>query len=209
MRAHQNLIALAILSLSAFSAVPAAASTTYSTSRLQITFPDGWQPLLPFGPQDSLMSFINLDISASSWIILHTTDHPMTAQELDAYGKSLSGADPTITVSNGSQTLGGKSFIYLEYDEVDTTTGAKQRTRLYYTYNGSLQINGTLTYDPSVGTTAQADMESALASLTVAGTPILAFGARTHASLPPADHDILGRSRAFSARTRLFRLPAR
>jgi hypothetical protein len=208
MRTSKNLIALATLSLAAFAALPARANTLFATSRFQISFPDGWQPLIPVGPNDSLMVLYSEASMASSWISVHTTDHPMTAAEIDAYREVFTGTANSTKVSDGTKSLGGKSYTYFEYEADDTTDG-RERTRIYYMASGSLLFAGSVSYELADASAAVADMEAALATLSLAGTPIRALAPSPFAGLRPADHDILGRARALSARTWLYRLPSR
>lgn len=207
MQTRNHLIALSILSLAAFAAAPARASVPFSTSRFQITFPDGWQSLTAPGSGDSILAVFSQTTMAFSWMTVSTTDHELTAQEIEAYRQAYSGSDSVTKVSDGTKTLGGKSFTYIEYDVKDEQ-GGTSRARFYYTSSGTSLFTSFLTYDPAVGAAAVAQLETALGTLTLTGTPIRALAGRAYPALRAADHDILGRTRVLSAPARLYRLPS-
>jgi hypothetical protein len=208
MHIHKKLIAFSILAMAAFAAAPARASVKFTTARFEITFPNGWQALTSPGAGDSLLAVFSQTTMAFSWMTVSTTDHPLTAEELEALRQTYTGSDSVTKVADGTKALGGKSFTYVEYEVVDTADG-NGRVRIYYTSSGTQLFTGLLSYDPAVGTAAVTELETALGTLTLTGTPIRALARRSSRSLIPADHDILGRASALSARTWLFRLPAR
>jgi hypothetical protein len=206
MQYRQIGFALSFLSLSALTSVPARAATPATTSRFSLTFPAGWQALPVQTGGDSVMAVFSPTLMAYCYMTSTTTDHAPTAQELDAYLRASGGADSVTKVTDGTKTLGGKSFTFVEYESADTS-GDSSRVRMYYTSSGSNFFSAILIYDPATGSGAVSDLETALATLTLSGTPIRAWAARSLPGIRAADHDILGRSRLPSARTALFRLP--
>jgi hypothetical protein len=207
MQTRNTLIGLSILALTVFAAAPARASVPFTTARFQITFPDGWQALTAPGTGDTVLAVFSQTTFAFSWMTVSTTDHELTAQEIEAYRQAYSGSDSVTKVSDGTKTLGGKSFTYIEYEVVDSTDGTS-RARFYYTSSGTSLFTSFLTYDPAVGAAAVAQLETALGTLTLTGTPIRALAARPFPALRSPDHDILGRARTLSAPARLYRLPS-
>jgi hypothetical protein len=207
MQSRAKTLFLSVLSLAAAAALPARAA--FSTARFEITFPAGWQPLTVPGMDlgDSVLSVFNMELSAYSWMSVSITDHPLTAEELEAYRKAYAGSDSVTKVTDGSKTLGGMSFTFVEYKAVDTSDG-EGYARIYYTSSGNQLFTCLLSYDPAAGAGAVTGLETALATLKLKGTPIRARAPRVSLARNPADHDILGRMRPLAARTVLFRLPA-
>jgi hypothetical protein len=206
MKTHQRLLPLAFLSLAVIAVIPSRASVSYTTSRFQITFPDGWQSLTVPGSADTLLAVFSQTTMAFSWMSVSITDHPMTADELDALRQVYAGSDSVVKGSDGTKTLGGKSFSYVEYEIVDTAEG-NGRMRIYYTSSGNQLFTCLLSYEPG-GTAAVTQMETALGTLSFVGTPIRALAARLTPSPRTGDHDVLGRARGLSTRTWLYSLPA-
>lgn len=206
MQSRNPLIALSILALAAFAAAPARASVPFTTSRFQITFPDGWQPLMAPGAGDTVLAVFNQTALAFSWMTVNTTDHQPTAEEIEAYRQAYSGSDSATKVSDGTKTLGGRSFTYIEYEVVDSA-GGTNRARFYYTSSGNSLFTAFLTYEPTIGAAAVGQLETALGTLTLTGTPIRSVSARAYRALRAGDRDILGRARLLSAPARLYRLP--
>jgi hypothetical protein len=207
MQSRNPLLALSILALAAFAADPARAGTAFTTSRFQITFPDGWQALTAPGTGDTVLAVFSQTTFAFSWMSVSTFDHQPTAQEIEAYRQAYSGSDSVTKVADGTKTLGGKSFTYIEYEVVDSTDGTS-RARFYYTQGGMSLFTSFLTYDPAVGSASVAQLETALGTLNLTGAPIRPLPARAYPALRAADRDILGRARALQAPARLYRLPA-
>jgi hypothetical protein len=155
---------------------------------------------------DSLLTVIDTASMSYCYMFETTTDHPLTAQQLDAYRMAYAGADSATKVTDGTKTLGGKTFTFVEYQSTDTASGAS-RVRIYYANIGTNLFTSVLIYDPTSGAGAIADLESALASLSLSATPIHAWITRPQPAGRAAIHDILGRSRPLTARTALYRLP--
>lgn len=208
MQYRKTLFALSILSLSALMSVPARAATSAATSRFSLTFPTGWQALPDPTGGDSVLAEINSTLMAYCYMTATTTDHPLTAQELEAYRQAYGGSDSATKVTDGTKTIGGRSFTFVEYQATDTSNGASH-IRIYYTANGSNLFTTVLIYDPAGGAGAVTDLETALATLTLSASPIRVVAARSGPAWRAADHDILGRARPLAARTALFRLPSR
>jgi hypothetical protein len=203
MQTRWNLIALSVISLAAFAAVPVRADVSFTTSRFQITFPNGWQSLTPPKGADSILIVLKQASSAGGGVRVTTDAHPLTAEEYDAGRQLVYGLSTSDAVSKGSKTLGGKAFTYAEY------TDGNGLGRFYFMSSGTQYVVASVSYAPSEGTAAVTEMESALATLTLPGTPIHPLAVRSSATLRPVDHDLLGRSRTLSAPTWLFRLPTR
>lgn len=206
MQSRKILIALSILSLAALTSSPARAATPVSTSRFTLSFPTGWQALPVTTGGDSVAAVLNPTMMAYCYMTATITDHPLTAQEVDAYRQAYAGSDSVTKVTDGTKSLGGKSFTYVEYQATDTASGPS-RVRIYYTTSGANLFTTVLIYDPATGAGSVADLESALATLSLKSTAIRAWAARTVPGMRPADRDVLGRSRSLVARTALFRVP--
>lgn len=215
MHRRLSLIILPILASAALAAVPARAESRFSTSRFEITFADGWleQPSLVAG--DSGVSLMyGYSMMGFCYLTASLADHPLTAQDSEALRKQVGGADSVIEVAEGSDTLGGKTFSYAEYQNADTSNG-DIRLRLYSTSSGTLRFNSILTYDHANGAILVAEMDSALATLAFPTAPIRPWAPRSASAQRAADHDVLGRSlpltlqAAWASRTPLFRPPER
>jgi hypothetical protein len=208
MQSRGNLIAISLLSSAAVVAMPARAASLFSTSRYSLTFPDGWQMIPPGAGSDSVLKVFSAQNPAYCYMTATTSTHPLTSQELDAYRQAYAGTDSVTTTADGTKTLGGKSYTFVEYQPVDTSSGPT-RARIYYTNSGTSLFTAVLVYDPLIGAGAVPDVESALATLSLSASPIRAVAARTREGLRVADQDILGRSRLLTAHAVLFRLPIR
>lgn len=206
MQSRNHLIAIPLLSLAAVVAMPARAASPFSTSRYSITFPAGWQMVPPGAGSDSVLKVFNVQNPAYCYMTATTSTHPLTSQELDAYRQAYAGTDSVTKTADGTKTLGGKSYTFVEYQPVDTSSGPT-RARIYYTNSGTSLFTAVLVYNPIDGAGAVPDVESALATLSLSASPIRAVAARAQPGWRPADHDILGRTRLLAARTALFRLP--
>jgi hypothetical protein len=207
MQSRKIALSLSILSLAVLTSVPARAAAPYTTGRFSVTFPDGWQMINSQTGGDSVLAVLNVTMMSYCYMTSTTTDHPMTAQELEAALEAYAGSDSISKVTDGTKNIGGKSFTYVEYKTTDTTTAGPSRIRLYYSSNGTNLFTTVLIYDPDTGAGAVADLETALATLTLSAAPIRAWSMRPQPKWSPADHDVLGRSRPLTARTRLYRLP--
>ena len=208
MQSRTILCALSLLSLSALTSVPARAATPVTSSRFSLTFPTGWQALPVQTGGDSVQMVMNIPMQSSCYLSSTTSDHPVTAQELDSMLLSSAGTDSITKVTGGTKSIGGKSFTYVEYRAADTATNGDSRIRLYYTASGTNLFSAMLIYDPATGAGAVADVETALSTLSLT-TAIRAWAAGARPGLRAADHDILGRLQPLATRSVLFRLPAR
>lgn len=188
------------------SAAPAkAAPLVVTTSRFSLTFQDGWTTF-PFG-NDTLKVVMNPTINATAYMAAVISDHPMTAQELSQYMAMYGAADSLEKTAEGTKTIGGKSFTYVEYKS--TKAGDEDgRYRFYYTHSGNLLFNTNVGYEIPDATAAIAQVEAALATLTLNSTNALRASALRGPAFRPATHDVLGRS-GFGVRpVRLFGVPA-
>lgn len=206
MQSRSLLTAFSVLSMAALASMPARAAAPFTASRFSITFPTGWQMLPVTSGGDSLMAVLNPTLLSYCYMTVTTTDHPLTAQELEAYRETYAGSDSVTKVADGTKSLGGKTFTFVEYQSADTSSGPS-RVRIYYTNSGTNLFTSVLIYDPAAGAGAVTDMESALATLSLSASPIHAWMARSRPAGQASIHDILGRSRPLSARTALYRLP--
>jgi len=206
MQSRKILIALSFLYLAVLTSISTAADTTFTTSRFSISFPPAWQKVPFMAGGDSLLAVFNDTNMAYCYMTASTTDHPLTAQELEAYRKAYAGSDSVNKVADGTKTLGGKSFSFVEYQST-VTANDSSRVRIYYTNVGSNLFTSILIYTPGSEDGAVADLESALATLSLSASPIHAWIERPTSAGRAAIHDVLGRSRPLAARTALYRLP--
>lgn len=88
------------------------------------------------------------------------------------------------------------------------TSGNFSHSRVYYLASGLTLFTAIIAFHPDASGDIP-EVESALATLSLGASPIRAVTARAQGARRPADHDILGRSRFLTARTALFRVPAR
>jgi len=206
MQSRKFLIALSVLCLAVLTSLSTAADTTFTNTRFSIRFPSAWQKVPFMAGGDSLLAVYNDTNMAYCYMTSRITDHPLTAQELEAYRKAYAGADSVNKVTDGTKTLGGKSFSFVEYQSA-VTANDSSRVRIYYTNVGSNLFTSILIYTPGSEAGAVADLETALATLSLSATPIRAWITRPQPAGRTAIHDILGRSRPLTARTALYRLP--
>ncbi len=166
-----------------------------TTTKFSLTFPTGWAGV-PLG-QDSVAAAMNLANEAAAYLMLVPhAGGTLTAEEIKAAMMANGGADSVTKTNEGTKTLGGKSFSYLEFKEaVPEEGGENARYRVYFYTQGNVLFEAVLGFDAVESPTAVADLETALATLTVtpgAGLRRVAVQARP-LSLR-SSHDVLGRT---------------
>jgi hypothetical protein len=209
MHSRAFLQSFAILAAAASMAIPARAESSYSTSRFEITFGDGWQdqPSL-VGSDSSVFLIYGYSMMGFCYMTASEADSPVSARDFENLRKQYAGADSMFKVAEGSETLGGKAFSFAEYKNADSSNG-DTRIRIYTTSEGALRFQSLLVYDFSAGGPLIPALDSALGTLTFSPAPIRAGSPNRFQALPPADHDVLGRFRPMALRTAAFRLPER
>jgi hypothetical protein len=186
---------------------PAFSQVLVSNANFSLTFPDGWMKI-SLGPKadSSGATLYNLTSGASTF--LHAEPHSgnLSAAEIAAAMKSFGVADSLEVTAEGTKTLGGKTFTFIEWKKKGATGDeANDRYRVYYYTTGTYVFQGMLGFDTGNATEAVADEESALATLVITGgTATL----RTSApGLRPsnfrAGRDVLGRQARLPSGKRL------
>ncbi len=120
--------------------------------------------------------------------------------------KGFGATDSLETTADGTKTLGGKSFSFIEWKKAGATGAeAKDRYRVYFLTTGTVMFEGILGFDTDNSVSALADMEAALATLTLTGGTAIfrAASARVRpASVRPA-RDVLGRQAPLPSANRI------
>ena len=188
-----------------------AAPLVISTPKFSITFPDGWASLaypgLPTNNNDSSQQIYDSTLGIFAHLLVRTSDHPPTAQELALYLTLYGGGTGTEKTGDGTKTLGGKSFPWAEYKSTDTSD-ADTRVRFYYTVSGNTLFYGFMAYDIKDMTAAIASFEAGLATLNLPVGIRTRLAVTARPDLRVATMDILGRARPLALRTPLFRAPS-
>jgi hypothetical protein len=145
----------------------------------------------------------SLSLQAYCYLTATVPDHPPTLEEIDSamQAKGLSLAK----VAEGTMTLGGKTFLFLEYRPTLSTNpeDSSARVRIYNAGIGPDLFSSVFNYRSTNAAEALADMEAALATLSLSGTPIRARPFPARPGLSSAARDILGRSGPREARSTL------
>lgn len=177
-------------------AAPLRAQTLVATSKFSLTYPAGWTKL-PLGNDTSGAAVMNMTNNAFSF--LAGSPHSggaLTTEELKAAMMAYGGADSLTKTDEGSKTLGGKAFSYVEFKQSVPEEGEESALyRVYFYTQGNFLFEAILGFDTVNSPTAVADLETALATLVIspsAGLRRVAVQARPlfHRSA----HDVLGRS---------------
>lgn len=176
-------------------ASPLRAQTPVTTTKFSLTFPTGWMKV-PLGT-DSVAAAMNLANEAVAYMMLVPhAGGDLTAEQIKAAMTANGGADSVTKTGEGTKTLGGKSFSYLEFKEaVPEEGGENARFRIYFYTQGTVLFEAILGFDTVDSPAAVADLETALATLAIspgAGLRRVAVQARP-LSLRSA-HDVLGRT---------------
>jgi hypothetical protein len=213
MLSRLSLLACSLFAAASLTAIPSRAESRYSTNRFEITFGDGWQEqasLVEASPGgDSALSLMyGYSMLGYCFMSASLAEQPVTDRDFETFRKQYAGADSVLQVAEGSDTLGGKAFSYVEYKNADSANG-DIRIRLYSASEGPLRFQSMLVYDSGVGSNLVAEMDSALAGLTFSPTPIRSRLSRPPLAERPAEHDILGRFRPLAVRSVLLRMPER
>lgn len=198
-------LSAAIALAAVVSAVPvkAAPPLLVSTTKFSLTFQDGWATF-PFS-SDTIKFVMNQSLSATCYLTAVPQTRELTAQEIAAYMAMYGGSDSLVQTATGTKTLGGKTFSFVEFKDVDDSSG---RARFYYTSTGSLLFNATTAFDVDNSAAVIAQVEAALATLTLNSGASLRAAALRGQGFRPATHDVLGRSGQAVRPVRLFRMPA-
>ncbi len=200
---------LRFLVFTALAALPARADSPFAVAGYEISFSDGWQPLATLVPGDSNLTLAyGYSMMGYCSLTAGLEGDPATSSRLDAFRQAYGGSDSVAKVADSTLNLGGKTFSMVEYQGADSST-ADIRFRYYAIAGGSDRFAVALVYDVNAASVLVPDLETALGTLSFAGTPIRAVALRKSPALVHPEHDILGRARARSAHTRLYRLTPR
>lgn len=183
-------LALCVAVAPAFSQVPV------SNKAFSLNFPDGWMKVSLGASDSSSATLYNMTSGASTYLFSAAHTGNLTAAEIAAAMKGFGATDSLETTAEGTKTLGGKSFSFIEWKKAGATGAeAKDRYRVYFTTTGTVMFEGILGFDTDNAASATADMESALATLTLTGGTAIFRAASAH--LRPvsgrAARDVLGR----------------
>ena len=189
-----SILAFPALCLCVFAMTAKAQSLEVTTSNYSLTFPNGWSRMSLGQPDTSIVTLTQA--SSSSFAITAGVAHPgaLTQKDIDSSLSEQSGGDSIEIVTQGTKTLGGRDFNYLEY-KMKGAAATDPHTRVYLETQNGFLFEAILIYHPTAGTAAITDVESALATLRITfGSPVLR--ARKRATLAPrlASLDLLGRT---------------
>lgn len=200
---------LCLLAITSLATLPARAETPFAVAGYEISFSDGWQPLASLVPGDSNLT-LGYGYSMMGYCTLTAglDGDPATSSRLDAFRQAYGGTDSVAKVADSALILGGKTFSMVEYRSADSAT-ADIRFRYYAIEGGSDPFAVALVYDVNDVGVLVPDVETALGTLSFASTPIRTVALRKSTAPLRAELDILGRARARSAHTGLYRLPPR
>jgi hypothetical protein len=206
------------LSLAAFAAAACLAAAPASAveignSNFTLTFPTGWSKL-DIGVSDSAAVTAIKSGGVGGTVIMTGTPHAgaLTSAEMAAYIAQYSASDSVTVVDQGTKTLGGKAFNFIEFKKADPEDEieATARYRFYFINQGGYLFQAFSFYNTLIGATAMADIESALGTLRLTpSTSLRAVAGLANPELRPARRDVLGRfQRTEIRKTPLFRRPA-
>lgn len=177
-------------------AAPAFSQVPISNANFSITFPAGWMKM-PFLPSTD-SSAIVLDTANEATALLFAAPHVgnVTAAQISAAMIGFGATDSLVVTAEGTKTLGGKSFSFIEWKKaVATGDEAEDRYRVYILTTGTFMFEGILGFNTENAASAVPDMESALATLNLTGgsTSLRAASASLRPASLRADRDVLGR----------------
>ena len=112
---------------------------------------------------------MNLANEAASYLIgAPHTGGALTTDQLKAAMLTYGGADSLTKTAEGTKTLGGKAFSFLEFKQAVPEEGDENaRFRVYFYTQSNFLFEAVLGFDTVDSPTAVADMETALATLTL------------------------------------------
>lgn len=197
-------LAAALVAASLSTAAPAkAAPLVVTSSKFSLTFQDGWS-MLPF-TSDSIKFVMNAAAGGTAYMTAVPSSGELTAQQIAAYIAMYGQSDSIVQTANGTKTLGGKSFSYVEFKD---TENPDDRVRFFYYSNGTMLFHLSAIYEVAKTETVVAQVEAALATLNLQANTGLRAAALRFQGVRPARHDVLGRSAGSARPARLFRVPA-
>jgi hypothetical protein len=162
----------AVLGLAICAAVaPVFSQVPVSNANFSLTFPTGWMKLSLGGQGDSAgIIMFKMSDTTSAFLFAAPHEGNLTAAEIAAAIESFGSTDSLEVVADGTKTLGGKSFSFIDWKKAGATGDeAKDRYRVYFLTTGTFMFEGILGFTTDNATSAVGDMESALATLNLTG----------------------------------------
>lgn len=179
-------------------AAPLRAQTLVNTTKFSLTFPAGWEKI-PLGADSSVAVVMNMTNDAVTYLMsAPNAGGTLTTEQLKAAMLASGSADSVTQTGEGTKTLGGKSFSYLEFKEAVPEEGDENaRFRIYFYAQGTLLIEAILGFDTVESPTAVANLETALATLSITpGAGIRRLAVHNRPFFHRSAHDVLGRTLA-------------
>lgn len=181
------------LGLAVCAVAPAFSQVPVSNAKFSLTFPSGWTKI---SNDSSGTVVVNLATGASAFLYAAPHEGNLTAAEIAAVLEEFGASDSLEVTTQGTKTLGGKSFSFIEWKKTGATGDeAAERFRVYFYTTGTFMFEGILGFDTDNATASVGDMETALATLNLTGGSAIRRSAS--AALRPASiragRDVLGR----------------
>jgi hypothetical protein len=212
-RAFLSNLSLTALSLAAWAAVAPASAVEIGNSKFSLTFGNDWAEQNLGENDSSAVSVVKGNILAGMAILsLSAHEGPLSQAEMTSYLSMYAASDSFTVVDEGSKTLGGKAYTFLELKKADPANAIEEATRyrFYFHSQGNLLFNAFTFYNTLMGAGVPADIEAALATLEIkAAAALRSAREQVRPRFRPSELDALGRFRqAEGRRTPLFRVPA-
>jgi hypothetical protein len=187
----------AVLGLATCAVAPAFSQVPVSHANFTITFPAGWTKI-PLGAQGDSAGAMLMNVSTGSSTFLFAAPHvgELTAAEIAAAIRNSGATDSLEVITEGTKTLGGKSFAFIDWKKAGVTGDEDvERYRVYFHTTGTFMFEGILGFDKDKMTASVADMETALATLNLTGGSAIrrVASAGLRPSSLRAGRDVLGR----------------
>jgi hypothetical protein len=177
-------------------AAPLRAQTLVTTTKFSLTFPTGWTKL-PLGTDTAGAAVMNMTNDAFSFLFgAPHAGGALTTEELKAAMLAAGATDSLTKTTEGTKTLGGKSFSFVEFKQAVPDAGDEDaRYRVYFYTQGNFLFEAIIGFDTVDSPAAVADLESALATLTIApGAGLRRLAGQARPLFHRSAHDVLGRT---------------
>ncbi len=185
------------LAFAAATVLPAAAQSLVTTTNFSLTFPAGWMQLTAGTESDSASAFLINTLTGSTAITMGLPHQGLlTSKEMAQLMLTYGVTDSLSTTANGTKTLGGKEFTFLEFKKSGTSeSNTVARVRIYFLSQGNFLFEGLMSYDTDTVAGTLTEFEAALATLNIkASAGLRAAIAPFRPAEAGARHDALGRS---------------
>jgi hypothetical protein len=205
------------LSLAAFAAATCLAAAPASAVEIgnasfTLTFPSGWSKLVIDGYESEAVTAMKGG-GVGGTVIMSVSNHEggLTPAEMTAYIAQYASSDSVTVLDQGTRTLGGKAFSFIEFKKAHPVNEVESMStyRFYFINQGNDLFQAFSYYNTLTASGAVTDIESALGTLRL--TPSASVRAAAGPAGPQprsADRDALGRfQRPEIRKSPLFRRP--